>query len=223
MLLNGRFYAMQPNSFNQARIADTHARAPARPNALARFILAVVCCAMAATTADAAVNPTVPPDVSYVVGSTRKIEQLIGNTDFQRLTPTGNRTQTRYGITGSDLGVPFTHKGVTYVVFGDTLGGVFGDCDPLSFTTDTDPEDGLLLNFLSDGPNIWRPITIPGISQGAFEVPLDGVSVSNRMYLYHSTDHSASVTMGRSVMAVPPTTVGTSSCSTRSRPATLLT
>src|SRR6185503_4556716 len=47
-----------------------------------------------------------------------------------------------------------------------------------------------------------RPVTIPGISQGAFEVPLDGVSVSNRMYLYHSTDHSASVTMGRSVLAV---------------------
>ncbi len=49
---------------------------------------------------------------------------------------------------------------------------------------------------------MFRPITIPGIAQGAFNVPLDGVSVSNKMYLYHSTDHSASVTMGRSVLAV---------------------
>src|SRR6185436_3169420 len=111
-------------------------------------------------------------------------------------------TQTRCGITGSDLGVPFTHNGVTYVVFGDTLGGVFGDRDPIAFTTDTDPEDGLLLTFITDAPSTWRPITIPGISQGAFEVPLDGVSVSNRMYLYHSTDYSAFVTMGRSVLAV---------------------
>src|SRR5262245_3335265 len=76
----------------------------------------------------AAVNPTVAPDVFYVPGSTRKISQLIGDTDFQWLTPTDTRTQTRVGITGSDLGVPFTHKGRTYVVFGDTGGGgVFGD------------------------------------------------------------------------------------------------
>jgi hypothetical protein len=165
-------------------------------------IAALVHYAAGETTAVAAINPTVPPDVSYVAGSTRKIEQLIGDTDFQWLTPTTNRTRTRFGITGSDLGVPFTHNGVTYVVFGDTLGGVFGDRDPIAFTADADPEDGLLLTFHTNNPTTWRPITIPGISQGAFEVPLDGVSVSNRMYLYHSTDNSASVTMGRSVVAV---------------------
>lgn len=148
----------------------------------------------------AAVNPTIPPDVFYVTNSTRKISQLIGDTDFERLTPTETRTQSRYGMTGSDLGVPFSHNGRTYVVFGDTHGGISGDRDPISYTTDTDLEDGLQLTFLSNG-STWRPITIPGISQGAFEVPLDGVSVSNIMYLYHSTDNSASVTMGRSVLA----------------------
>jgi hypothetical protein len=146
-------------------------------------------------------NPTVPPDVFYISNSTRKISQLIGNTDFERLTPTETETQARYGMTGSDLGVPFSHNGRTYVVFGDTQGGVFGDRDPIAWTTDSDLEDGLQLNFLTNGPT-WRPITIPGISQGAFEVPLDGVSISNKIYLYHSTDHSASVTMGRSVLAV---------------------
>jgi hypothetical protein len=150
----------------------------------------------------AAVNPTVPPDVTYIAGSTRKIEQLIGNTDFQWRTSTPNRTQTRYGITGSDLGVPFAHNGLTYVLFGDTQGGVSGDRDPIAFTADTDPEDGILLNFVTNSLAVWRPITIPGISQGAFEVPMDGVSVSNRMYVYHTTDHSALVTMGRSVVAV---------------------
>jgi len=178
------------------------AHPPGWPPAFLPLIALLVHYAAGVTVANAAVNPTVPPDVAYVAGSTRKIEQLIGNTDYQKLTPTLNRTQARYGITGSDLGVPFTHNGLTFVVFGDTLGGVSGDRDPMAFTTDTDPEDGLLLDFLSDSPGSWRPVTIPGISQAAFEVPLDGVSVSNRMYLYHTTDHSSSVTMGHSVVAV---------------------
>src|SRR5829696_7387056 len=123
-------HAMKFTCSKQARFAENHARgasrasAPTWPTPLSRFIATLVCCAIAATTAPAAVNPTVPPDVSYIAGSTRKIEQLIGNTDFQWLTLTTNRTQTRYGITGSDLGVPFTHKGVTYVVFAATHGGV---------------------------------------------------------------------------------------------------
>jgi len=150
----------------------------------------------------AAVNPTVPPDVSYVPASTRKISQLIGDTDYQWGTPTDTRTQSRYGISGSDLGVPFSHNGITYILFGDTHGGgVAGDRDPLAFTTDTNPEDGLQLTFLANGSQ-WRPITIPGISQAAYEVPLDAVSISNKIYLYHSTDYSPSVTMGRSVLAV---------------------
>lgn len=150
----------------------------------------------------AAVNPTVPPDVSYVAGSTRKIAQLIGDTDFQWLTPTPTRTLSRVGIIGSDLGVSFQHKGATWLAFGDTQGGgILGDRDPLAFTSDTDLAEGLDLTFLADGA-VWRPITIPGISQGAFEVPMEGVSFGDRMYLYHTTDHSASVTMGRSVVAV---------------------
>jgi hypothetical protein len=112
--------------------------------------------------AAASVNPTVPPDVFYVAGSTRKISQLIGDTDFQWLTPTKTLTESRFGITGSDLGVPFTHngvthKGVTYLVFGDTQGGgVSGDRDPLAFTTNTDLENGLQLTFYTNGP-VWRP------------------------------------------------------------------
>ncbi len=194
---------MQPSSTEPSVFPEGHAHAPSHVRAPAWLYPCLLLAASSvACTAAAEVNPTVPPDVAYVAGSTRKIEQLIGNTDYQWLTPTTNRTQTRYGITGSDLGVPFAHNGLTYVIFGDTQGGVSGDRDPISFTADTDLEDGVLLTFLTNSPSAWRPITIPGISQGAFEVPLDGVSVSNRMYLYHSTDHSASVTMGRSVVAV---------------------
>jgi hypothetical protein len=74
----------------------------------------------------AAVSPTVKPDVFYVEGTTRKICQLVGDTDYQWLTPTENLTETRAGFYGTDLGVPFTHNGLTYVVFGDTLGRISG-------------------------------------------------------------------------------------------------
>src|SRR5258708_6967123 len=103
---------------------ESKARPSAWPGLFLLLIASFVHYPAGETVAVAAVNPTLPPDVSYVAGSTRKIEQLIGDTDFQWLTPTPNRTQTRYGLTGSDLGVPFTHNGLTYVVFGDTLGGV---------------------------------------------------------------------------------------------------
>ena len=165
-------------------------------SAVTLFLLLAV-----AGAASAAINPTVTPDVAYVTDSTRKISQLIGDTDFERLTPTDTRSQTRYGIRGSDLGVPFAHNGRTYIVFGDTHGAVFGDRDALAWITDFDLENGLRLNFLANG-STWRPVTVPGISQEAFEVPLDAVSISNKIYLYHSTDHSDLVTMGRSVLAV---------------------
>ena len=165
-------------------------------------ILSGWCCVVAgAMTTAAAVNPTLRADTFYVAGSTRKICQLVGDTDFQWLTPTENLTQTRAGIYGTDLGVSFMHNGVTYVVFGDTVGKVSGDRDPIAFTTDTNPEDGMALTFHTAG-SVFYPIIIPGIDQGSYCVPLDGVSVSNKMYLYYATDHSASVTMGRSVVAV---------------------
>jgi hypothetical protein len=144
------------------------------------------------------VNATAAPDVNYPQGTTRKISQLIGDYDRHRQTATENQTQTRYGLALTDLGVPFNHNGRTYIAFGDVPGG---DRDPLAYTTDMTPEDGLALSFVADG-TAYRPITIPGITQRAFEVPLDGMSLSNRMYLYHSTDHSAAMTMGRSVLAV---------------------
>ena len=42
-----------------------------------------------------AVNPTTTPDVFYIPGSTRKICQLMGDTDYQWLTPTENLTEAR--------------------------------------------------------------------------------------------------------------------------------
>ncbi len=129
-----------------------------------------------------------------------KIAQLIGDFDKERNQPTANLTGARYELTATDLGIPFRHKDRTFILFGDSFGGHGGDA--IAFTSDTHPDDGLDLQFVTDAEGVYKPIIIPGIRQDAFEVPTEGVSVGNRMYVYHTTDSSAAATMGRSVLAV---------------------
>lgn len=127
-----------------------------------------------------------------------KICQLVGDDDRHTGRPTANRTAERYKLFGTDLGVSFRHKNRTYLLFGDTVGPRGGDA--LAWTTDTNPDNGLDLTFRADADG-YLPLTIPGIRQGAFEVPMAGVSLGGRMYVYHTTDHTDAVTMGRSVLA----------------------
>jgi hypothetical protein len=147
------------------------------------------------------VNPTTSPDVFYIAGTTTKLRQLIGDTDYQWRTPTDDLTLTRAGISGTDLGISFVHNGVTYVLFGDTQGALTGARDPIATTTDTDPEERSRLTFYTDGA-VFHPITIPGVADGAYDTPLDGASASNRMYLYYTTDHSPTTTNRQSLVAV---------------------
>ncbi|MEL6556699.1 MAG: DUF4185 domain-containing protein [Bacteroidota bacterium] len=137
-------------------------------------------------------------DVTYRQGSTRKIEQLVG--DFDRSTDvrdsTSNKTFKRFGVPNTDLGVPFEHNGKTFVAFGDIL---FGDGDPLGFTMDTDASDGVDLEFVSNAPGTSIPITIPGVDLGGFGVPLDGISWNNAMYLYASERGMAKSVLAKSI------------------------
>lgn len=134
-------------------------------------------------------------DIVYRKGSTHKIEQLVGDYDRHLKKSTANRTNERYGVHATDLGVPFEHKGKTYVAFGD-IPPTTNDRDPLAFTTDTTPEDGIQLDFVTNPDGKYRPIDIPGVSMMGFEVPMEGVSWNNTMYIYATTDR-----MGRSVVA----------------------
>lgn len=143
---------------------------------------------------------TRPTQDVVVTGRATKIAQLVGEYDRERHRLTENETLSRYKLMGTDLGVPFRHKGRTYLVFGDTSGLRGGDA--IAYTVDTTPEDGLDLTFVHDDQGVYKPVTIPGISQGSFEVPMEGVSVGGRMYVYHTTDHSRKAMMGRSVVAV---------------------
>lgn len=129
-------------------------------------------------------------EVYYLKGSTQKIEQLVGDFDRSMQAPTKNLTNTKYQIWGTDLGNSFIHKGETYFLFGDIPGdiGLGVDRDPIAYTNDTNPEDGLSLSFITQSPGLYQPITVPGISHGAFEVPVAGVSINDVMYVYLITD-----------------------------------
>ncbi|MCB0665229.1 MAG: DUF4185 domain-containing protein, partial [Saprospiraceae bacterium] len=135
------------------------------------------------------------PEVVYIRASTEKIAQIVGDHDNETDQPTQNQTLSRYNLWGTDLGIPFQHKNKIYMLFGDVPGS---DRDPIAYTEDDDPEDGLDLTFITTPGGDFRPITIPGISQGAFEVPVEGVSVNDVMYVYFSTGHFQQLVLAKS-------------------------
>jgi hypothetical protein len=138
----------------------------------------------------------------------QKIAQLTGEFDREGWNGTGtpryalNRTESRFNIVGTDLGASFSHQGRLYFLFGDTWrvghSTPNDDLDAIAFCTDTNADDGLELTFLP------RPPMVPGIAQDAFNVPLDGVSWNDNMYVFFSTDRRQAgiyALMGRSILA----------------------
>jgi len=141
------------------------------------------------------------PKAHEVVASPAvKVAQIVGEFDKERDRPTDNQTMSRYKLYSTDLGVSFRHNGKTYLLFGDTGGPKGGDA--IAYVTDSSPKDGIKLKFLTDEEGIYRPVFIPGIRQNSFEVPMEGVSVGGKMYVYHTTDHKLTSLMGKSVVAV---------------------
>jgi Domain of unknown function (DUF4185) len=141
------------------------------------------------------------------VRTTEKICQLTGETDREGLTTVRNafnRTESRFGIRGTDLGVSFEHRNRLYFLFGDTWrtnesSDTHFDWDAIAFTTDAHIDSGIRLTFHK------QPPLVPGIDQGGFNVPLDGFSYNDQMFAFFSTDHAvygSAHMMGRSVLAV---------------------
>lgn len=137
----------------------------------------------------------------------RKVAQLTGEYDREGWNGVGtpplafNRTESRYGIRGCDLGSSFEHRNRVYFLFGDSVrvdGSEWAiNFDSIAFCTDTDPSGGLNLTFYK------QPPLFPSIDQSAFNVPLDGISWNGAMHVFFSTDHyvvDGRDLMGRSVL-----------------------
>ncbi len=186
---------------------------------------AVVVAALAAVSAGTGVGRAAGgPVLRFVPGSTAKVEQLLGEEDKERHQPTLSRTVSRYGIEGTDLGYSFEHDGRAFFLFGDTVGQVGRALDTVATTDARDPERGVRLDFLTEEepsrpaphhprrrlPGRVRYLTVEpaGISMGAFEVPVSGISLGGRAYVVVSTNHSADRSTDRSVLTRfdPPAT-----------------
>jgi hypothetical protein len=150
--------------------------------------------------------------ITYVPGSTHKINQLIGEMDKQTHQSTLSRTESRYQLHGTDLGYSFEHQGRIYFLFGDTVGAKDAALDSVA-TADIDgnPENGVRLDFVTQSPGLYLTVQPPGISMGAFEVPTAGISLNDQMYVVVDTQHSEDWQTDRSVLtrvSLPMTPTG---------------
>ncbi len=146
-----------------------------------------------------------PRIVTYVGGTTQKLFQLTGECDRERNQLTLSRTESRFGVVGTDLGSTFEQNGRIYFLFGDT--GPNAE-DSIAYSEDRDPESGIHLQFGTQPNNphqYLQPTTLPPISLGAFEVPAGGFSANGKMYVFFTTDAftdaQGNPRMGRSVLA----------------------
>lgn len=130
--------------------------------------------------------------LTYVAGSSVKLEQLIGDKDWATDRPTASQTIARFHILGDDLGFSFESNGKLIFLFGDTMSSDksefhYGAGDPLAWSTSTDPEGGLRLNFYTDGQGAPLFVDPPGVPMGAGDVPNDGISLDDGIYLVCKT------------------------------------
>jgi hypothetical protein len=111
-----------------------------------------------------------PPFLTYIDGSTAKINQLVGEEDKELHKSTLSRTETRYGLIGTDLGYSFEHQGRVYFLFGDTVGVARGALDSIASVgisgAGWDPAAGVRLDFLTVPGGRYLTIQPPGISMG---------------------------------------------------------
>jgi hypothetical protein len=142
--------------------------------------------------------------LAYIPGSSVKLEQVIGDCDLQAqakqivagqpvtCVPTTSQTLTRFNIAGNDNGRAFEANGKLFFSFGDTISSnpsavAYKAGDPIAWSTSTNPEQGLLLNFYtkSDGSPLF--VKPPGVAMGGDDIPNSGIGVNGNIYLICNT------------------------------------
>ncbi|HXT41042.1 MAG TPA: DUF4185 domain-containing protein, partial [Candidatus Angelobacter sp.] len=142
--------------------------------------------------------------LTWITNSSVKMEQVIGDKDWADAargtnTPTTSLTVTRFHVLGNGLGYSFEHDGKLIFLFGDTISEDptnlnYHAADPIAWSTSTDPEAGLLINFYtnSDGSPLF--VKPSGIKMGPDDVPNSGFSLNDRIYLICHTGSDTSNT-----------------------------
>jgi hypothetical protein len=139
------------------------------------------------------------PVLTWITNSSIKVEQIIGDVDWQSTNvPTVSQTATRFHILANGEGYSFEDNGKLIFLFGDTVSDntqiwEYAASDPLAWSTNTDGEAGLLVNFFTNRPHIYTTNFTPvfvqpaGISMAGDDVPCAGISLSNGVFLVCTT------------------------------------
>jgi Domain of unknown function (DUF4185) len=111
---------------------------------------------------------------------------------------------TRFHILGNGHGYSFEDNGKLIFLFGDTISENnnpwnYDAADPLAWSTNTDGESPLMLNFYTNRPygyNRNTPIFVNpvGIEMGGNDIPNCGISLSNGVFIICSTGNDPSIT-----------------------------
>lgn len=129
--------------------------------------------------------------MDVVVGETTVIGRVTGP-------ESANRTVERFGIAGTDLGIPWDGgDGRVFMAFGDTYGpgwrghqggleGADWRANVLAFSTSRDLENGLVLDDVVSGPDGMARQVIPSAwGREATVIPNGGIAVDGTHYVHY--------------------------------------
>jgi hypothetical protein len=155
-------------------------------------------------TVAASAAETGAPGPPVRIGTTEKICQLTGDTDWETGRPTPGRTFVNFGLDAADLGYPVEHAGKLILLFGDS----WPPPHPRGSVAEVPPDDAVGVVVRREAPTrdkclemqvhqkpgtrMFAPATIIGptpVKQGFFNVPSGGVSGADGLYAFFWTNH----------------------------------
>jgi hypothetical protein len=136
--------------------------------------------------------------LTWIPGSTTKVEQMIGDCDYTaqaktgRCVPTTSETARRAKVLGTDIGASFESDGRLIFLFGDTISPSSSEnyqaSDTMASSVSTDPLKGLFLDFFINNDGSPYFVRIPGVKMGAGEVPHAGIRLNGTTYIVVNTN-----------------------------------
>ncbi len=151
-----------------------------------------------------------PTTLTYIPRSSVKLEQVIGDCDLQAqaqqivkgqpvtCVPTASQTISRFNIAGNGQGGSFEANGKMIFFFGDTISKNpaavnYHAGDPIAWSTSTDPEMGLLLNFYTQNDGTPLFVKPPGVAMGGDDIPNSGIDLNGQIYFICNTGSDPSL------------------------------
>ncbi|HEY6138474.1 MAG TPA: DUF4185 domain-containing protein [Thermoanaerobaculia bacterium] len=129
--------------------------------------------------------------LTWISGSTVKVEQVVGDCDYTaqaatgQCKPTTSRTATRAKVLGTDLGASFESNGKVIFLFGDSIGPTedYQAGDTMASSASTDPAAGLFVDFFTKTDGTPYFVKVPGVKLGGNEVPNAGIHLDNGTFI----------------------------------------